>query len=378
MADFPEDTLYNIFSRIPIKSLARFRCVCKQWRVYINDPHLANIHHHVKEEPKPIHIAPIQRTDQFHQRASELSLLRVMADGVQVNKDLSSRFLVKRNSKHMEDQIQGYCHGLITLIRKEHRRRKRGTTFVVINPLTKDCHDLPRLIKRPYEKISGQGLGFDNSANTFKMVCVLDHTKNGAKMRTVQVHNLGTDSWREIPQVSYKYYCIGVRAVYANGRLHWYACGDLGEKVVWIDMKKEEYGLSDLPKQTRVRYFMKLVDLNGEVGCVYLKYGPNYGGDEVVVWILKHEDQWSKHCVIKLPDYNDKVDVIGCWNKEGDILIKRLLTNALKGPSQLVVYRLTNDSFHSLAGLEDGPGEEANYYNIQMYQSSLLSMRKWH
>nr|XP_043633336.1 putative F-box protein At2g02030 [Erigeron canadensis] len=370
MSDLPEDTLYyNIFSRIPIKSLVRFRCVCKHWREYIDeyikDPHLAKIHHAI-EEPKPIHIGSIKSYFPFQQPISILSFLRVTedtVDGIQVEEDLSSIFQIKRSSiHHPNHKIHGYCNGLITLKRQPHQFRDIGTTFEVINPLTKECHELPQLKRPNHERIIGQGLGFDDSTNTFKMVCLFDD--NGSV-----VHVLGTDSWREIPQVPLHW--IDGEAVYANGRLYWQTrYANYGFQLVWFDMKKEEFGVIDLPKQTEGwyhLYYPELVNLNGELRFVahYIRHNDR----EVVVWILKHDDQWITHCVFKHHNSYGRVSVLGCWNQDGDLLLLSSHEGFL-----LFLYRLKSGSFHKLIRPED----EAKGGEIRMYQSSLLSIRKWH
>nr|GEZ09700.1 hypothetical protein [Tanacetum cinerariifolium] len=97
------------------------------------------------------------------------------------------------------------------------------------------------------------GLGFDASTNTLKMVCVLlkDYVPQVypdmvRKNPCTMVHVCGTNSWREIPQVSP--YSITDGAVFANGCLHWLVSHidikteDGGRPVIWFDIEKEEFG----------------------------------------------------------------------------------------------------------------------------------------
>jgi len=41
---FPADMLFDIFSRLPIKSFMHFRCVSPAWHIIIDDPCLAYMH----------------------------------------------------------------------------------------------------------------------------------------------------------------------------------------------------------------------------------------------------------------------------------------------------------------------------------------------
>nr|GEZ15385.1 hypothetical protein [Tanacetum cinerariifolium] len=83
---------------------------------------------------------------------------------------------------------------------------------------------------------------------------------------------------------------------------------------------KEEFGLIDPPKRmcdlwSRYSYYDHLFDLNGEVGYVCCR--------TMEVWVLNKQKEWVPHCRFEEESVPDGyIDVIGCWNKDGDILIK--------------------------------------------------------
>nr|GEU56509.1 RNA-directed DNA polymerase, eukaryota [Tanacetum cinerariifolium] len=84
---------------------------------------------------------------------------------------------------------------------------------------------------------------------------------------------------------------------------------------------KEEFGLIEYPKSMcdiwrNYTYYDQLVDLNGEVGYVCTK--------TMEFWLLNHKKEWVPHCRFKekIVPHGFLIDVIGCWNKDGDILIK--------------------------------------------------------
>ncbi|GKF69786.1 F-box domain containing protein, partial [Tanacetum coccineum] len=167
------------------------------------------------------------------------------------------------------------------------------------------------------------------------------------------VHVCGTNSWREIPQVPS--YPITGKAVFANGCLHWLVSHigikteDGGREVIWFDVNKEEFGLITRPKRMcdlwrrYSCYYDHLVDLNGEVGYVSSR--------TMEVWVLKQKE-WVPHCRFKeeiVPD--GYIDVMGCWNKDGDILIK---SNS-NGRYAFFVYSLESGVLHktNIAGMDD-------------------------
>ena len=55
MAELASDTIFDILSRLPVKSLASFRCVSKPWCAYIYDDYLGILHgERAVEELTPI------------------------------------------------------------------------------------------------------------------------------------------------------------------------------------------------------------------------------------------------------------------------------------------------------------------------------------
>ncbi|GJY56741.1 F-box domain containing protein [Tanacetum coccineum] len=274
-------------------------------------------------------------------------------------------------------KVQGSCNGLICLSQDDGHV---VTSLAVIHPLRKECYELPPL-PLCFEKHMHRescGLGFDAFTNTYKMVCVSlkeymppnkpDMVK---KNLCTMVHVFGTNSWREIPQVpSYR---ITGKAVFANGCLHWLVSHigikneDGGREVIWFDVEKEEFGLIDPPKRMchiwrkySCRY--QVVDLNGEVGYVCCR--------SMEVWVLNKQKEWVPHCRFEKETVPDGyIDVIGCWNKDGDILIKCMMRE--NGRYIFLVYNLKSGVLHKtdVAGPADGPSPD-----IFMYPNTLSSI----
>ncbi|PWA58996.1 F-box domain-containing protein [Artemisia annua] len=137
-------------------------------------------------------------------------------------------------------------------------QKDKPTSLVVINPLRKE---LPPMNNRPYwpnprhPSEESCGLGFDDSTNTFKMVCVYpkrkicwQEEKNPDRVRKnlcTMVHVLGTNFWREVLQVPY--YPMFGKSVFAHGCLYWMVNHFIRQakersKVIYFDVKEEEFG----------------------------------------------------------------------------------------------------------------------------------------
>ncbi|GJV48161.1 F-box domain containing protein [Tanacetum coccineum] len=319
MDRLPPNIIFNIFSRVPVKCLARSRCVSKGWCNYIDDRYLVIVHDkRLVEEPTPI---------LYHQHLSRDRITGNLCFHIIESKQYGTSHYVlepkegpfleylhkKPLSKYsiVRIVVRGSCNGLMCLSQDEDNVI---TSLVVVHPLRKECYELPSFPLRFDRGMDREscGLGFDTSTNTWKMVCVLlkeyappDKPDMVKKNLCTMVHVFGTNSWREIPQVPS--YSITGKAVFANGCLHWLAS--------YSDIKTEDGG--------RPVIWYQVVDLHGEVGYVCTK--------SMEFWLLNHKKkEWVPHCRFKeeiVPD--GYIDVMGCWNKDGDILIRSICGNPL-------------------------------------------------
>nr|GEZ34655.1 hypothetical protein [Tanacetum cinerariifolium] len=221
------------------------------------------------------------------------------------------------------------------------------TVGLILNGLTKDfarfvrsynMHNMGKMISElhamliEYEKESHVAWVLTLSPTLgrwcvlLKAYTLLDKPDMVNKNLCTMVHVFGTNSWREIPQVLF--YPISGKAVFTNGCLHWLVSHidmkseDGRSEVIWFDVNKDEFRLikrpnrmCDLWRNYRC-YYDQLVDQNGEVGHVCSR--------TMEVLVLKQKE-WVPHCWFEkyiIPD--GYIEVLGCWNKDGDMLIKNL------------------------------------------------------
>ncbi|XP_076918601.1 F-box/kelch-repeat protein At3g23880-like [Bidens hawaiensis] len=370
---FPEDIIFGILSRLPVKSLARFRCVCKSWFKYINDPYLHTIH---VKEPTPIF---------FQLYVKKLTPIGFQLSPVNVWGYIKISFLHGTTSLRKKPVLEldfmgrffdcllvGSCNGLILVCNEQDPRDSEGIhrgvfRFALINPLSKErCH-LPPIptkmtglidFRSPYYWASG--FGFDDSTNTLKTVFFANLNLE-AYVPCTMVHSSGSSSWREVAQNPA--YPIKGGGVFAHGRLYWLA---ESFTLVWFDVKREEFGLIDPPKPKGDRWFdcNELDDLNGQLGFSY--YGP-FG---IKTWILKQHKEWVLHRCFDIspilpPPYEEyDLEILGCWNNDGDILLMGYIYQT----ERLFVYTLKSGDLR-----EVDCGDASGGW-IRMYQSSSLSL----
>ncbi|PWA49994.1 F-box domain-containing protein [Artemisia annua] len=399
----PSNIILDIFSRVPAKCLARSRCVSKGWCKYINDRYLVIIHdQRVKEEPIPIlyhfhcfsyysvhslcyHVVKSKRnaTRRYNKKARVGTKQTGTAGHTymsELKEDSFLEFLRKKplsESSDVKIEVLGSCNGLMCLSQYEeyaptmlnpfYPEDYAPTPLVVVHPLRKECYELPPLPMRFDKFTRGScGLGFDSSTNTLKMVFVLH--KHSAPACAL-VHVFGTNSWREIPKVPS--YPIRGKAIFVNGCLHWLV-SDLDFKaehggrnyVTWFDVEKEEFGLIESPKRMCDVWrnyscdFDHLVDLNGEVGFVC--------ASTMDVWVLKQKEWIPHYRFEKKRVPNGDIEVLGCWNKDGDILIR----NTGRRKYEFFVYNLKSGVRHKTNIVVPFNGCQPNIF---MHPNKLIS-----
>ncbi|GJT41934.1 hypothetical protein Tco_0941799 [Tanacetum coccineum] len=266
----------------------------------------------------------------------------------------TATLVVNRCTERIE--VRGSWNWLICLSQNDG---EVVTSLVVGHPLRKECYELPPLSMH-FDKTM-LGLGFDASTNTLKMVCILcksnmvsDNPDVVWKNLCTMVHVFGTNSWQEIPQVPS--YSITDKVVFANGCLHWLVSHldvpieDGGRPVIWFNVEKEEFGLIDPPKRkcdlwrNYICRYDQVVDLNGEVGYVCTR--------TMEFWLLNHKKEWVPHCRFAkhIVPYG-YIEVLGCWNKVGDMLIR----HQANGRYAFLVYNLKNGVKHksNIDGLDE-------------------------
>ncbi|KAI3683797.1 hypothetical protein L1987_84312 [Smallanthus sonchifolius] len=212
-----------------------------------------------------------------------------------------------------KNPVLGSCNGLSY---NQYPSYDGAIFLAVINPLTKQYRDLPPFTR--FESFTGAEIGFDESINTLKTLCVILEDQICSPRKQLQLRTLvcnsGTWSWREIVQIPA--YPITGEGVFCHGRLYWLASRVKywsprdGRKIVWFDVKTKKLGLIDAPtpKGCGWSHYDQVVDLNGEVGFAFFTW--NLNRLVIELWMLKKEG-WVFHCCFDLyqAPYNVVVSV---------------------------------------------------------------------
>ncbi|KAH1091747.1 hypothetical protein J1N35_019004 [Gossypium stocksii] len=130
--EFPEVLVMEILSKLPVRSLTHFNCVCKYWCSSFQTPRLISKHHHNNLKSNNLNLLLIRCDgNTFQPYFSQLS-----------NQKADKKYVVKQNIhlpffKNAIPFVYGACHGLLCL-------QETSTNKAAIwNPSTREFKILP-------------------------------------------------------------------------------------------------------------------------------------------------------------------------------------------------------------------------------------------
>ncbi|XP_043693042.1 F-box protein CPR1-like [Telopea speciosissima] len=306
--NLPEDVIPDILSRLPVKSLLRFRCVCKPWCDLITDPAFVKMH--------------LNRSLACNSNLSLIfkypNLLSMDLDVCEQQKAVELDHPLK--SPNNGTKVVGSCNGLLCLFNSDK-------DICLWNPSTKRHQKLPITpIEFPitftlYRYIA-YGFGYDPTTEDYKLVRVVrsygidDYSGN----IEVKVYSLSTNSWRRIGDLPFHHTYIYGFGLLANSALHWV---DTDSKfIVSFDIKDEEFGGVPLPDFVQDEFSWNVGVLGGQL-CLVCRFF----GVCVEVWMMKDYGvsySWEKLFSIQhlwVTTSHDYIMPI-CYSKNGEVILQ--------------------------------------------------------
>ncbi|KAK2979612.1 hypothetical protein RJ640_020104 [Escallonia rubra] len=186
LADLPHDLWFKITTRLPARSVARFRCVCKLWNYMLNDHKFIeeNLNHIISNS----HNHQTLLLDTYYSFHS-MDLIPLIEGNNEQAAVQRIDFLYKCD----RDQVVGSFHGLL-LISTLNSSRER--LLVLWNPSTGDSSVLPSPSFTAYYIFDTFGFGYASSGDDYKIVRLAENYLT----RTVQVemYSLTSNSWKDV------------------------------------------------------------------------------------------------------------------------------------------------------------------------------------
>ncbi|XP_027119956.1 F-box/kelch-repeat protein At3g23880 isoform X1 [Coffea arabica] len=324
--NIPDELIFEILSRLPVKSLLRFRCVSKSWLSLISSSEFIKAHlekslnEHDYNRHKLLFIS-----DRIFKNCSlnpALNASKTPSTETSANiVDNPMRF-----NRGSLPYIVGSCNGLVCI--KSPRNR-----LYFWNPATRKSKRLPKFGSKTvhnnwWDSLFCYGFGYDESNEDYKVVGVSFVNVSdvfGTEIR-VKVYSLKGNSWRRI-QEDFKVGDMDEYGCFANGKLHWVSNripgSDDVRKIISFDLASEAFGEVEKPEQ----WMGFSSDWNLHVLDGHLSLSYDQGSNLVDVWVMEKDganESWAKVLsILNLSQPSGEIFLKPVFlSKEGEILFK--------------------------------------------------------
>lgn len=260
---FPDEVVIQILARLPVKSLFKTKCVCKNWYKLISEKYFSKLY-------------------------NEISVRNLM-----VLVETAEPFLGSRPSLILVDNLRGVCEFSLDFIKDRVKIRASCNgllccssipdkgVYYVCNPMTKEYRLLPKTRERPVTRFypDGEatlvGLACNISTHTYNVVLAGHHRSFGHRPdRTFMcmVFDSESNKWRKFVTLHDDHFTHMNRnqVVFINGALHWLTASC--SSVLVLDLSSEVWRKIRLPDQVTCggRNRMCLLESDGRLSVIQI------------------------------------------------------------------------------------------------------------
>ncbi|KAI9127472.1 hypothetical protein K1719_002031 [Acacia pycnantha] len=271
----PLDIIINILKRLPVKTLIRFQCVCKEWKDLFKTPSFIAEHSDHPDHKNPSLL--LHGHNYGGHKPSSLCLLNHKMETLAV---LSVPF--RRNWK-----IIGSCNGLLCV--EVFRGRSKLPDRVRIVRFYNQ--NLDRLKEDQYLRF-------------------IKHDR-------VEVFSLSTGSWKVLESEALQRTEVLRHAFSADGTIFWHGSQQpFSTLFIWFDMEREEFALTPNPTELDISFDMYQ---NRVEGHVLIREGP--GSNSILVTVCEvgaSESGESSSCIqeYRIGQISDGLCPVCIWGNE--------------------------------------------------------------
>ncbi|GMI93367.1 hypothetical protein like AT3G06240 [Hibiscus trionum] len=271
--EVPEALTLEILLKLPIKSLARFNCVCKSWCSSFRTLYFSSKHYHNNLKSSNLNVL-------FQHRYGNTLYFSQLSTGKDENSLVTHNICLPffENCVY-HPQVYGPCNGLLCLY--DHGDGKAA----LWNPSTGEFKILPRSSsRRPpfpgYTSFKCVGFGYDSKTDDYKVIhfITLVYIDNEFmyphEFRSrVELYSLRSDSWKEISSVPKacpfsNYLC----SICIDGICYWEAMTEYHRDnlILSFDMVSETFSTLHFPDfgGSLEQYNVQLLEFNGSLGVI--------------------------------------------------------------------------------------------------------------
>ncbi|KAL3508928.1 hypothetical protein ACH5RR_028329 [Cinchona calisaya] len=300
--NLPADVLREILGRLPVKSLVRFRCVCKSWDALIRSPEFINLHLNKSEEDKYNIILimrliknAIKNVLSFHSNNETLDTIAPDLE-VPIFPDFGAVLL-------------GPSNGIVCIVDGDH--------ICLCNPAMREFRRLPdcpfEYLQDFYRDREDLGFGYDPISNDYKVIrlVMLSHVDDYTYQVRAEIYSLNTNTWRELVNTPQQNLYNDSISISFRESLHW----PLVDRILTFHLNSEEFTTIEYPDQRveypgiprlGVRCLAVLEESLALITCIcddsdsnsnYLRFVDDNKYKSIDVWLMKEygvQESWTK------------------------------------------------------------------------------------
>jgi F-box interacting protein len=355
----PIEVVTDILSRLPVKSLIRFKNVSRTWSSLISCPHfiaahlnftLPNTHH----PPYLLfrHYNDRHKNERFTLPSSDDPIPRTLSQEMEENGVFfayPSDFIelpFPHKSINQSFSIVGSANGLLCL----NISYKDG--YVFWNPSIRKAISLPDPSIRfssHGQFLHSLGFGYDPTTDDFKLVRVVYlEGVTETVLPPVEIYTLRTGAWRFVTAPGPPYVVDEwPLSVFVNGAVHWLAHtpwnkGDFRNVIVSFDMGAEAFHEMDLPESLQGSEHLN-VTVAVLDGLLALAPCNGWWGEEShSVWVMKEYgvvESWTKQFDV---DVRERLGRVIAFRRKDEVAVNKASGQLIL---DLPIYGLT-ESFY--------------------------------
>ncbi|XP_059277292.1 F-box/kelch-repeat protein At3g23880-like [Lycium ferocissimum] len=303
----PPELITEILSRLPVKSLLKFRSVSKSWLSLISTPQFINTHLILStsnnNKDYTHHMLTLNITaptySLYEYSLQDITLKSLFYESVTEPLDLDypmqSNGLYKKLHNYL--WIVGSVNGLICLAIEKY-------DLVLWNPSIRKYKKLPdsRPTLMKADCCPLYGFGYDEFHDDYKVVGVF--LKYGGDQVEVKIYSLQSDSWKSVDDRPTRH-LLNISGKFVNGKLYWVTCRDIFNmykdwNIISIDLADEKWGKVEQPSYGEGYFELKLGVFGSDLSVLCDNLVTH-----VDVWVMKEygvKESWTKMFTIKYPD----------------------------------------------------------------------------
>ncbi|KAK9664159.1 hypothetical protein RND81_14G023000 [Saponaria officinalis] len=284
--------LEHILPKLPVRSLLRFKSVCKKWFDTICSHHFIKSHLHYFSSALPRRLILLVNDYErykyvFYLLCDDKRKTKLQELVVPSNFDKSLRGNVA---------IVGSCDGLVCLYHELNHRR----TFYLWNPATRECREIDQIEEieeiDPFMFTAAYGFGYGSFIDDYRIIAIFTAYTDEFRSQ-LYIYSTKSGKWKRVICVldNYRVSTIGIhKGVTVNDRIYWpLRCRNHGEQfnsIVGFDLVSEQLELNPwmswlLQENEADLPLFEIKD------CLSLcRYKDDSGFD---VWKLKKREDWN-------------------------------------------------------------------------------------